>query len=87
MYNYKTGKHLIWLKNNKSTAQDEIDTYLERADKWLVDRHQGSSIVEFTTVIRCWKEGDQLAFGKEFVAVFDNLPMGKDIKHIKTTID
>jgi len=52
---------LCWLQN------------LKRAHQSLIHRHHRSSIIEFSTVIRCREKGDELSFRKKFVAVFHHL--------------
>lgn len=47
--------------------------YLKRAHKSLVDTHHSTSIVEFTTIVGRREKSDQLTFGKELVAVLDDL--------------
>ena len=57
-------------------------TNLERAKKTLIDAHHGTGIVELATVVGGAKQRDQLAFGKELVAIFDDLVSSADQIHI-----
>lgn len=58
------------------------DTNLERAEQTLVDAHHGTRIVKLSAVVRCTKQGDELAFGKELVAIFDHLMGTTDEVHV-----
>ena len=55
---------------------------LERAEQALVDTHHGTGIVKLATVIGSTKEGDELALGKEFVSVLDDLVGSADEIHV-----
>jgi len=55
---------------------------LERAEQALVNAHHGTSVVEFTTVIWCTEQGDQLTFREELVSVFDDLMRTTDQVHV-----
>lgn len=57
-------------------------TNLERAEQTLVDAHHGTSIVEFSAVVRCTKQGDKLTFGEELVSVLNHLMGTTDEVHI-----
>jgi len=46
---------------------------LKRAHEGFVDRHHSASVVKFSAVIWRGEQSDELALGKEFVAIFDNL--------------
>ena len=46
---------------------------LEGADQVFVDAHQGTRVVELSTVVGCGEDGDQLPFCEEFVALLDHL--------------
>lgn len=48
-------------------------TNLERAEQTLIDTHHGTRIVKLSAVVRCTKQGDELAFGEELVSVLDHL--------------
>jgi hypothetical protein len=49
------------------------ETHLEGTQEALVDTHHGASIIEFTAVVRCAEERNQLPFREELVAVFHDL--------------
>ena len=57
-------------------------THLERAQQTLIDAHHGACIVEFAAIIGCTEKGDELSFGEELVAVFDDLMRTTDEVHI-----
>lgn len=57
-------------------------TNLERAEQTLVDAHHGTRIVKLSAVVRCTKQGDELTFGEELVAVFDHLMGTTDEVHV-----
>lgn len=48
-------------------------THLEGAEQTLVNAHHRTRIVEFTAVVRCAEQRDQLALREEFVSVLHNL--------------
>ncbi len=55
---------------------------LKRAHERLVHGHHASGVVELAAVVWRGEEGDQLAFGEEFVAVLDNLQQNKTFFYI-----
>lgn len=55
---------------------------LERAEQTLVDTHHGTRIVELPAVVRCTKQGNELAFGEELVSVLDHLMGTADEVHV-----
>lgn len=57
-------------------------SHLERAEQALVHTHHGSSIVEFSAVVRCTEQGHELALGEELVTVFHDLVGTADQIHI-----
>src|SRR5687768_7090914 len=46
---------------------------LETAHKGVINRHHGSSVVEFTAIVRSREESDKLPLSKEFISIFYNL--------------
>jgi len=46
---------------------------LERAHEGLIDAHHGTSIVEFSAIVWCREESDELPLGKEFITILHNL--------------
>ena len=51
---------------------------LERTHEGFVDRHHRSGVIEFTTIIRCGKNRDQLSPCEELVPIFDDLMRADD---------
>ena len=45
----------------------------EAAHQSVIDRHEGARVVEFTTVVGCTENGDQLAPTEELIAIFHDL--------------
>ena len=45
----------------------------EAAHQCVVDRHQGTRIIEFSTVVWCWKYSDELSTAEELIAVLNHL--------------
>lgn len=52
---------------------DGLSTHLKRTHEWIIDWHHSAGVVEFSAVIWSGEQRDQRAFGKELVAVFDDL--------------
>lgn len=48
-------------------------THLEGAHQRLIHAHHGACVVELPTVVGCREEGDELALGKELVAILHHL--------------
>lgn len=57
-------------------------TNLERAEQALVDAHHGTRIVKLAAVVGRTEQGDELALGEEFVAVFHDLVSAADEVHV-----
>lgn len=55
---------------------------LERAQQTLVHAHHRACVVKLATVVGCRKEGDQLAFAKELVAILNDLVSTADEVHV-----
>ncbi len=56
--------------------------YLEGTQQTLVDAHHRTCVVEFTAVVGCAEECDELALRKELVTVFYNLMRTADEVHV-----
>jgi hypothetical protein len=50
-----------------------VSAYLEGAEQALVDAHHRTSIVEFTTIVRCAEKCYELALRKELVSILHDL--------------
>ena len=46
---------------------------LEWTNQILVATHQGSRVIELSTVVRSWKYSYQLSLSKKLISLFDNL--------------
>lgn len=46
---------------------------LETAHQCIINWHHCSSIVKLSTIVRSWKESDQLSFSKELITIFNDL--------------
>lgn len=58
------------------------NTYLERTEQALIYTHHGTSVVEFTAIIRRAEQGYKLSFGKELVTILNNLVGAADEIHV-----
>ena len=47
--------------------------YLEGAHEGFIHTHHAACIVKLPAVVWSWEECDQLAFGKELIAILHNL--------------
>lgn len=62
-----------------SRSMDKLGTSISRlqdlkaTSQVLINTHKSTSIIKLPTIVRCREEGDQLAFGKELVAILDDL--------------
>lgn len=52
---------------------DGFLSYLKRTHEWIIDWHHSAGVVKLSAVIWGGEERNQRAFGKELVAVFDDL--------------
>jgi len=57
-------------------------SHLERAEQTLIHAHHGPSVVEFSAVVGCAEQSDELALRKELVAVLDHLMGAADEVHV-----
>lgn len=46
---------------------------LKGTHECIINRHHGTSIVKFTTIVGSGEKSDQLSLGKKFVSIFDHL--------------
>lgn len=58
---------------NYSFKTTGIKLYLERAHKCFVNTHHASRVIKFSTIVGCGEKSHQLAFGEEFVTIFNDL--------------
>ena len=65
-----------------SNIREGKKTNLEGTQQALVDTHHGTGIVEFSTVVRCAEQSNQLTLRKEFVTILNNLVSSADEIHI-----
>ena len=56
--------------------------YLERTQQALVHTHHCPRIVEFSTVVGCTEQCDQLSLGEELVAILNHLMRATDEIHV-----
>jgi hypothetical protein len=64
------------------THPNHRQTYLEGAEQALVYAHHCTGIVKLSAVVGGAEQGDELAFGKELVAILDDLMGSADEVHI-----
>jgi hypothetical protein len=58
------------------------ETYLEGTEQAFVHAHHRTRIVEFTAVVWCTEQGDELTLGEELISVFHDLMCTADEVHV-----